>query len=245
MYQYTRYTVETPTYANDSLTLYRTYYREEDKQESIGCIKAINTNDTSYPLSANLNPYWSEFALMKEIWEKGKTTEYIGFDQYHKKFSTNSIMHNPEYIRFRHQSNFVSTVYQQFCYCHFQKDMDNVLDILREKYGENNKYVDYILHSPYMLDQSCFIMKYEIFDKTCEFIFDILDKLDKLHDLNYDKDKYKEYIQYSCDTLILPQHHIDRIQDFNWQKRLFGFIAERLLSAYLYLNYKDKIIVGI
>ena len=88
-------------------------------------------------------------------------------------------------------------------------------------------------------------MKYEIFDKTCEFIFDILDKLDKLHDLNYDKDKYKEYIQYSCDTLILPQHHSDRIQDFNWQKRLFGFIAERLLSAYLYLNYKDKIIVGI
>lgn len=69
---------------NPDLTLYRTYYREEDKQETIDCIKAINTNDTSYPLSANLNPYWSEFALMKEIWEKGKTTEYIGFDQYHK-----------------------------------------------------------------------------------------------------------------------------------------------------------------
>lgn len=67
MYQYTRYTVEVPSYTNDSLTLYRTYYRDEDKQEPIGCIKAINTNDTSYPLSANLNPYWSEFALMKEI----------------------------------------------------------------------------------------------------------------------------------------------------------------------------------
>lgn len=244
MYQYARYTVEIPTYANDSLTLYRTYYREEDKQESIGCIKAINTNDKSYPLSADLNQYWSEFALMKEIWEKGKTTDYIGFDQYHKKFSANSIMNNPEYIRFRHQSNFVVSVYQQFCYHHFQKDMENVLDILKTKYGENNKYVDYILHCPYMLDQSCFIMKYEIFDKTCEFIFDILDKLDKLHDLNYDKNNYKEYIRSILPNL--PRTNFNQMnRNFDGQKRLFGFIAERLLSAYLYINYKDKIIVGI
>lgn len=122
--------------------------------------------------------------------------------------------------------------------------MDNVLDILREKYGENNKYTDYILHSKYMLAQSCFIMKYEIFDKTCEFMFDILDKLDELHDLNYDKDNYKEYIQSILPNL--PRTNFNQMnRNFDGQKRLFGFIAERLLSAYLYINYKDKIIVGI
>ena len=92
-----------------------------------------------------------------------------------------------------------------------------------------------------MLDQSCFIMKYEIFDETCKFIFDILDELDKQYGLNYDKDKYKEYIEKSLKTRIYKENNR---RDFERQRRAFGFIAERLLSAYLYLNYNDKIIVG-
>lgn len=91
-----------------------------------------------------------------------------------------------------------------------KKDLDIMLEVLHEKYPEFDDYADKYLAGKYTYLNNIFIMKRHIFDKYCEWLFDIL----------FECDKRIDYSDYSTEAIRTPGH-----------------LAERLLNIYiLYLK---------
>lgn len=99
-----------------------------------------------------------------------------------------------------------------------EKDLDIMMDVLKEKYPEFYPYAISFMsgHKSYL--NNMFIMKKDIFNKYCEWLFDIL----------FECDKRINYADYSVEAIRTPGH-----------------LAERLLNIYIaYLkdnnDYKIK-----
>lgn len=99
-----------------------------------------------------------------------------------------------------------------------EKDLDIMMDVLKEKYPEFYPYAISFMsgHKSYL--NNMFIMKKDIFNKYCEWLFDIL----------FECDKRINYTDYSVEAIRTPGH-----------------LAERLLNIYIaYLkdnnDYKIK-----
>lgn len=98
------------------------------------------------------------------------------------------------------------TVREQYETCHNKYDLDMVEKIIEEKYPEylwpfKMTMTQYELHGCNM-----FVMKKEIIDQYCEWLFSILFELEKRIDIS----AYNEY-----------------------QARVFGYLAERLFNVWL------------
>lgn len=99
-----------------------------------------------------------------------------------------------------------------------EKDLDIMMDVLKEKYPEFYPYAISFMsgHKSYL--NNMFIMKKDIYNKYCEWLFDIL----------FECDKRINYTNYSVEAIRTPGH-----------------LAERLLNIYIaYLkdnnDYKIK-----
>jgi len=96
--------------------------------------------------------------------------------------------------------------YEQYALDHYRKDLDIVAEIVKESYPQ---FYLPLLESMY--STSCFfaniaIMKREYYNEYCEFLFGVLEKAESRIDIsNYD----------------------------SYQSRIWGFIAERLVNAYV------------
>lgn len=107
------------------------------------------------------------------------------------------------------------TIFSHFCTCHEADDLKKLRDII---YANGEK--DYIeAFNTLMLGNSIslynmFVMSWADFDEYCTWLFDILFKLEKVVDIT-------DYTPY--------------------QKRLFGFVSERLLSVYLIAKNKRRL----
>lgn len=100
-------------------------------------------------------------------------------------------------------------------HAHYSSDLRAVHDIIRDDYPEFlNAFNEVFLGSNFFYDCNMFIMPWEEFDKYCTWLFGILFKAEKNIDIsNYD----------------------------NYQKRIYGFLAERLWTVWVkYRNYSLK-----
>ncbi|WP_276897553.1 DUF4422 domain-containing protein [Helicobacter japonicus] len=102
--------------------------------------------------------------------------------------------------------------YEIYARDHHQKDLDVVINIIREKYP----HYEEALQKVFFTKGQClswwniFVMKKELYFEYCEFLFSVLFEAQKQIDIQY-------YTPY--------------------QQRIYGFLAERLLNVFLV--YKD------
>lgn len=109
--------------------------------------------------------------------------------------------------------NMLQTNYDFYDKEHFIKDLDIVIDLIKEKYPEIYPYALKSLYSKECFFANMMIMKKAYFNEYCEWIFDILFTAEKMVDIS-------EYDSY--------------------QKRIWGFIAERLANCFLeYVRVRD------
>jgi len=92
---------------------------------------------------------------------------------------------------------------------HFIKDLDECKKIIDEKYPEYSFSFDKIMNRNYLYPFNMFIMKYRYLNDYCSWLFDILFELEQ----NITTDGYDKY-----------------------QKRIFGFLAERLFNIWIDQN---------
>ena len=98
---------------------------------------------------------------------------------------------------------------------HNIRDLDFCLEVIKKDYPEIYPYAKKYMRSPYAYLCNTFIMRKDVFNEYCEFLFDVLDK----HEQKYD---CKDYSPYAY--------------------RVSGFLAERLFGIYAtYLIKKRKI----
>lgn len=96
---------------------------------------------------------------------------------------------------------------------HFIRDYDAALEVLKNKYPEYSAFVKNVNNSHQGYFTNMFVMKRDIFDKYCEWLFDILFELEKNLDIS----------TYSLQ-----------------ERRIFGYLSEWLFNIFIEKLISDR-----
>ena len=171
-------------------------------------------DDTGINISSK-NRKYCELTVMYWVWKNCKS-EYVGLSHYRRRFdlSDNEI----EKITTGELDVIVTTpminvpnVKYMYGKNHNIEDWEKMLKVVAEKCPEYTQAVETVEKSNYYVPYNMFIMKWEIFDKYCEWLFPILEK---------------------CEQLIGDYEDV-------YQNRYIGFLAERLMTAYIFKHRND------
>lgn len=181
------------------------------------------------------NPYYCELTGLYWGW-KNLECDYLGLVHYRRYFSNKcfisrlfkdkhnciltekeakKILKNYDAILPKKRRYYIETLYSHYGHTHYFEHLDITRMIIQDKYSEYLSYFDAVMRqrSGHMFNM--FIMKKDLADRYCEWLFDILNELEKRIDIT----------QYDA-----------------YQARLFGRVSELLLNVWLEKNnikYKE------
>ncbi|NPD93101.1 DUF4422 domain-containing protein [Xylanibacter muris] len=208
------------------LTFWITYH--EDKQIEIYGLKESdifklfrgNSKDVDGDNINYLNKFYSEIGTFYYVWKNNLKSRIIGFGHYRRLFPQ---IYDVEEGQCQVLSiNYNNSVFNHYKLSHNYQDIYDVIDILNEKYGKDNKYSKYLLEGNVFIPFCCFIMNYTDFEKLCNWLFPIIFAWDKKNGLEMIPDKYLEKAKRDF-----------RYDNVDYQCRAVAFLAERLISCYI------------
>lgn len=181
------------------------------------------------------NKNYCELTGLYWIWKNIKA-DYVGLTHYRRYFTSKSnaeikraktvteklsLIYNREEIETAMQNYdiiapsthlILKNVYTKYKEQHHIKDLDKCREIIEKKYPEYLEAFDKLKKQKKYYICNMFIMKKELLNNYCEWLFSILFELEKNLDIS----------EYS-----------------NTQKRVYGFLSERLFNVWL--NYNDNL----
>ena len=194
-------------------------------KKDLGYLKD-NSGDNISAKNAN----YCELTGIYWIWKNDKDSDIIGISHYRRYFTT-KIDFNKNIINIKKIEKILKkydiilakkevynqTAYNQYCaHSGFAKDLELVRNIIKDKYpAKYARAFNEIMESNSMSQYNMLITSKEIFNEYCTWLFGILFELEKNINL---EDGYDDY-----------------------QKRIYGFIAERLLNVWIKANSQLKI----
>ena len=107
---------------------------------------------------------------------------------------------------------FIESTYDQYIHAHNQQDLDKTFEIIAELYPEYLPAWDKVMASTQGHRFNMFVMRKDLAEGYLEWVFNILFRLEAILDIS----NYSDY-----------------------DKRVFGFISERLLDIWLITNQID------
>ena len=176
------------------------------------------------------NANYCELTGLYWAW-KNLDAEYLGLAHYRRHFTifrgTNDrrdlltldqarrLLQKNDVLLPTKRNYWIETNYQQYVHAHHAIDLDETRVIIREKYPEYLDAFDHVMKRTTGHRFNMFIMRRELADRYCEWLFDILLELEKRLDFS----------------------------DYNENdRRVFGFVSERLLDVWLEknrINYRE------
>ncbi len=178
-----------------------------------------------------MNPVLSEMVTMWYVWKNNIKSDYVGFEHYRRHLHITR-MPQKGACQIYKTINFGSmTIYEQYSRCHNIKDMDVILSILNETYGNGNEYVKHITNSNCFVANCTFLMKWSDFVRLCKFLFPVLEEFSRrIGIVGYDEEALDKWREKS-------------VREFQksktvYQMRVLSFLAERLISAWIVSNMK-------
>ena len=170
------------------------------------------------------NKNYCELSGLYWAW-KNLDADYLGIAHYRRHFSIRpkkdkwaSLLSHEELMELfkdcdailpKPRDYFIETNYTQYAHAHHAIDLDTTREILSEKYPDYLPFYDDYMKLTTGHRFNMFIMKKDIFDSYCAWLFDILFELEKRLDIT----KYSQN-----------------------DSRVFGFVSERLLDVWLEKN---------
>lgn len=189
----------------------------------------IAGDDTGDNISEK-NANYCELTGLYWAW-KNLDASYLGLDHYRRHFTLHrfskqkqdvlseaearEIFKTTDVILPKKRHYIIETNYSQYAHAHHAADLDVTRDILTEKYPEYVKTFDCVMRRRSGHRFNMFIMKRELADQYCTWLFSVLFELESRLDI-------RDYTDND--------------------KRVFGFVGERLLDVWLIKNnidYKD------
>lgn len=215
---------------NKELTIWQTYHKDELigefslKEDEY--FRLFNSNDMKVEGENinHLNRFYSEMVTMYWVWRNRKYSRLVGFCHYRRKFTHLLEPAAGEAIVFKIMA-FPDLLREHYKSAHNYQDYYDIIDILNDKYGNDNPYSKYLLESHVFIPFCSFIMHYEDFEALCGFLFPILFEFDRRHGLGMDPERYMAKAEKDF-----------RYDNIEYQARAMSFLAERLISAYLVCN---------
>ena len=192
-------------------------------KEELGYLKDNSGDNISIK-----NPNYCELTGIYWIWKNDKFSDIIGISHYRRYFLTSSffgkIVDSNDIEQIMKQYDIIvakkeiykETVYKQYCNnSGFEKDLELVKQIIKNKYEDKYlKAFEKIMETNKISQYNMIITTRENYCKYCEWLFNILFEVEKKVDLT----EYNDY-----------------------QKRIYGFLAERLLNVWLLANSNLKV----
>ncbi|WGE77226.1 DUF4422 domain-containing protein [Actinobacillus equuli subsp. haemolyticus] len=183
----------------------------------------IQSDDTGDNISLK-NGSFCELTALYWVWKNNAFLEsdYIGLVHYRRYFrgkglalkghtiaSENELLsYLAEYdvIVAKKRNYYIETIYAHYKNAHYIKDLDLVLKIIEQDFPEYTTAFNKVMSGKTLHLFNMFVLNRKLFSQYCEWLFSILFKLEKQIDITgYD----------------------------NYQKRVFGFLAERLFNVWL------------
>lgn len=151
--------------------------------------------------------------------------DFVGLVHYRRYFSGNGLLLKNKHIASeaefldilkdvdcivaKKRNYIIESVYNHYKNAHYVKDIDITREIISEIYPDYTEAFDNVMQSKSLHLFNMFVMNKKLFDDYCQWLFHILFELEKRIDITL----YNTY-----------------------QKRVFGFIGERLLNVWLLKN---------
>lgn len=195
-------------------------------KESIG----YQRDDEGENISAK-NPNYCELTGLYWAWKNLKA-DYVGLAHYRRHYANgkrfgdkkDKVINSAEMEKKLQDTDillptprnyWIETNYSQYAHAHHAIDLDTTREILQEKYSQYIAAWDSSMKKTTGHRFNMFVMKKELFDQYCEWLFDVLFELENRLDISaYNKN----------------------------DSRVFGFVSERLLDVWIETNqysYKD------
>ena len=180
------------------------------------------------------NQYYSELTGLYWAYKNLKA-DYIGLCHYHRYFDLNNILTTDYNIILPKKRNYyIETIFDQYRHAHGPEGLEIARDVIDKNYHEYLGFFD--RHMLETSEHSCnmFIMKYEIFIDYCDFLFDILFKIEeKLGNVDrlygYISERlldvyiYKNKYEYK-EVKVIETEHI------NWPKKIYKFLKRKYIN---------------
>lgn len=181
---------------------------------------------------SNKNANFCELTGLYAIW-KYSTADIVGLEHYRRLFSDGKInlvrykiisKNNLEkllneydiILPQKHYWPNYSCLYEQYKSEHIASDIEQLENIIYNDFGEYKEAWDIVMHQrQYAYNYNMFVCRKSLIDEYCDFLFNVLFKLEPLIDLNDGRDDY--------------------------HKRVFGFLSERLFNVWLVQKNNLKI----
>jgi len=184
------------------------------------------TNEDSYIRDnigdniSNKNKNYCELTALYWMW-KNSNADILGLCHYRRFFGKNEKdilgSHSEKIIKLLKKNDMIvstkwitlKTVYDIYKRDHYASDLDEIENIIKEKYADYLDVYKHVMNGHYTYQCNMFICKKDILDSYCEWLFSILFELENRIDINNRND---------------------------YQKRVYGFISERLLTVWILKN---------
>ena len=180
------------------------------KKPSLGFIG----DDTGEHISIK-NDTYCELTGMYWIW-KNVSCDVVGLCHYRRYFLNNEkILNKHDVCELMNQYDIVvgnssmsthKNMGEYYANKHYAKDLAICKDVIRQRYPEYIQAFELCMSSNFMNIGNMMICRKNVFDVYCQWLFDILDEVEKRIDVS----------------------HYD-----TYQKRVYGFLGERLLRVWL------------
>ncbi len=188
------------------------------KQENVDLPEDILVDSTGDNIS-DKNKNFCELTGLYWIW-KNTDYKYVGLCHYRRFFLNKiktHILRENECMKILKNADIIlpkswkteETIYEIYKKYHYSEDLDLCRNIIEKKYPEYLSYFDKLINSHQIYPLNMFVCKKELIDKYCEWIFDILFELEKQIDISSRDDH---------------------------QKRVYGFLSERLFNVWIRKN---------
>lgn len=206
------------------------------------------------------NPYFCELTGLYWAWKNLKV-DYLGLVHYRRYFTEKKqipksedekfkIILTREEIEKRLQNNeiilpkarnyFIETVYDHYKHTMYVEPLDETRNIISEKYPEYLKEFDNMKKTTQMHAFNMFIMKKEVLDKYCKWLFDILFELEKRVDVKQYDNFHARFFGRISELLLdvwLKTNHLNcdevkviDMQNINWVNKGMAFLKAKFLN---------------
>ena len=193
-------------------------------KDDLGYIK-----DSTGKNISDKNSSFCELTGLYWIWKNVKT-DIVGLVHYRRYFykniikSKSNILNADDIQKLMKKYDVVvapkgytwgTTVKDSYNKSHIESDLKECEKILKKKYPDYGEYFDKVMNGNCYCPFNMIITRKKIFDAYCKWLFDILLELEKNINLHDGRD--------------------------NYNKRVFGFLSERLFNVWLLKNNKYKV----
>lgn len=170
------------------------------------------------------NPNYNELTAVYWAWKNLKDADAIGLAHYRRLFfnkkpygldnvlsvdNINELLSKYDVILPKKRNYYIETNYSHYIHAHHRDPLDKTRGVINKYYPQYLKAFDLVMKKRGAHMFNMFIMKREVFESYCSFIFGVLKKVEKEVDIS----------QYSVQ-----------------EARVFGYISELLMDVWLKTN---------